>query len=235
MNPIAALSSAGAILMLFGCGTRNFRNENDQLRARVLDLQQQVESLTSRTSELESALAAATASPDQISEAIRANLPYVAEISLSRLSFARDDDGDGQVDAVVLYVQPEDGLGRFTQMTGLVSAHVAILPAGADAITLGRIELDPGALRQAYRSSVTGTHYTIVVPVRTNSASSTAEAIARVQYTDGLSGRVLSAERRIELDSSGVTADEIPAARRGVPPAGGGVLPLAAGSASSGP
>jgi hypothetical protein len=193
------LSAAAAIALLPGCGIRNFQNENDRLRALVLDLQQQVEALTSRTSELESALAAATAAPGSVPDSVRANLPHVAEISISRLSFARDESGDGQADAVTLYIQPTDGRGRFTQMTGTLAAHVALLPADADALTLGRTDLDPSALRDAYRSSFTGTHYTIEVPIRADSLQAT-QAIARVEFTDGLSGAVLSAEREISLD-----------------------------------
>jgi hypothetical protein len=188
---IGALSACG--------GKANFATENDALRAQVMDLQTQVDSLQRRNAELEVELRQASTVSDSSPEEIRAATPHVVSIDLSRLSHARDEDGDGEIDTLLLYINPADGMGRFVQIVGHLSVTAAILPADADAITIGRAGLDPAELRAAYRSGLTGVYYAVRVPIALPSGRDEASAVVRAVFVDGATGRSLDAQREVSL------------------------------------
>jgi outer membrane murein-binding lipoprotein Lpp len=194
--------SVGCALLLAGCGSNAQRvaTENDRLRSSVADLQDDVAALEARNTELEAEMAAQNASEPAraVAEEIRLNTPRVASVDIGRLSHLVDDDGDGVPDTAVLYIEPRDGRGRFIQIVGNLDANVALVPAQGDAMTLGRVRLAPAPLRDAYRSSFTGTHYTIRVPLEVSPGSaSDLECAVRITFHDGLSGRDLTASRMV--------------------------------------
>ena len=183
--------------MLTGCGAnRRVARENDRLRSRVHELERQLEQALRRADELGAQLARPRPEP---SAEILANTPRVVEITIGRLSHTRDEDGDGRPDALVLYVETADGWGRSVQMVGHLSAHAAILPPEADAITIGRVRLRPEQVRRAYRSGLLGSHYTVRVPLSLPVGLDVASCIALVEYVDGYTGGRHTAERAIDL------------------------------------
>ncbi len=187
-------------LPLIGCeNTAALRRENDRLRAEVMELKSANDRLEGRVDELDAELARESQRPDSLPAAIRANMPHVTSLDLSRLCHVQDGDGDGRPDRLVLYVQPADSLGRFVQIVGTLTAHAAILPAAGEARTVGRVTLDPAALREAYRSSFTGTHYTVELPFNPDGLHGASEIIVHINFTDGLTGRELTAERTVPL------------------------------------
>ncbi len=184
--PVSLLALVAA-LPLPGCRAGNFENENDILRAKVFDLEDEVAALRLRDSELETRLAAAERVPGEIDAEVRANTPQVAALGISRLSHVRRDDGGEGAPTLVLYVEPVDGRGRFLQLAGTLAVNVAVLPAGGPARTIGSATLGPAELRDAYRSAFTGTHYTIEIPVEPAGDADTCEV--RAVYTDGWTGQ----------------------------------------------
>lgn len=187
------------VALLTACGgARRASTENDRLRARVMELEDEVTALAARAAELEAELAAPppTAPPSAASEEVRRNTPHVTNLQIGRLSHLADADGDGRPEAAVLYVHPRDGRGRFVQIVGAVDVHVAVLPSDADAVTLGRVRLTPDEVRDAYRSAFTGTHYTIEVPLRAVEAE-VIECAVQLEFEDGLTGRTLTASRTV--------------------------------------
>jgi len=183
-----------------GCGGKgNFANESDALRAQVMDLRKQVDSLERRNAELEIELRQGSTVSDALPEEIRAATPHVVEIEIGRLSHARDEDGDGEIDTLLLYVNPRDGLGRFVQIVGHLSITAAVLPADADAITIGRAGLGPAELRRAYRSGLTGVYYVARVPVALPAGRFEPAATVRAVFVDGPTGRSLDAQREVSL------------------------------------
>lgn len=197
---LQVISLIALALPLIGCAnTAALRRENDRLRAEVMELKSANDRLEGRVEELDAELARRSEAPDSLPAAIRANTPHVTALDLSRLSHVQDGDGDGRPDRLVLYVQPADSLGRFVQIVGTLTAHAAILPADGEARTVGRLTLEPAALREAYRSSFTGTHYTIEVPIDAGTIGDASELTARVIFTDGPTGRELTADRTVSL------------------------------------
>jgi hypothetical protein len=188
-----------ALACLFSCSSgKRISQANDILRRRNHDLEQEVQALKRRNAELESEINAVASQPDDVSPELRAATPHVTEISIGRLTHIRDTDKNGEPDTLMAYVQPVDGRGRFTQMVGTITATVAIVPDEGEAQTIGRTLMDPVEVRDAYRSSFTGQHYLVEVPVTTDHRS--ASVVVRISYDDGLSGRTLSAERSIQIN-----------------------------------
>jgi hypothetical protein len=185
--------------------------ENDRLRLRVVELEDEVADLSGRHGELEAHIAALEADEaTTAAAAIRAGTPRVVAIEIGRLSHLEDLDGDSVPDRAVIYVHPRDGMGRFVQIVGHLDAHVAILPVGADARTLGRVSLLPGELREAYRSGFTGTHYTIEVPLTLPAgAGEDLDTAVKVEFSDGLTERTLSASGTVttKVIAAGVSGE----------------------------
>jgi hypothetical protein len=182
-----------------GC-RRSFANENDVLRARVLALEDEAALLRGRNAELESALAAQAARGHEgIAPEVASEIPYVVEIAIDRWSHARDEDGDGRADVIILYVVPADSRGRFVQLAGFLDAQAAMIPAGGDVRAIGAVALDPAAVRDAYRSSFTGTHYTLRLPVAVPADAPLEACDVTVVYRDGVTGARREAHRPIAL------------------------------------
>ncbi|MCH7601164.1 MAG: hypothetical protein IIB54_00195 [Planctomycetes bacterium] len=195
MTPTFAL----AMISLSGCGSSLTSDEADALRRKVLDLEKMNLQMSLRTTELEAELKRQSAGFDSLPVEIRENTPRVARLTIGRLSHARDDDDDGRSETLLIYVDPEDGFGRFVQLVGTLTVHAAILPADRDAITIGRFTLKPGPLRAAYRSGFSGMHYTIELPIQLSPENSGQTCLVRVIFKDGLTGLVHSTEREIKL------------------------------------
>ena len=114
-----ALAAAALALAPGGCltqGPRNYENENDALRATVLELRTQVEDLTAERDELLSKLRETEAKPLE-PQALEA-LPRVAGIRLDPLTGVDDDDTSPGMDRLIAYVEPFDGRRRFVQVAG---------------------------------------------------------------------------------------------------------------------
>jgi len=186
------------LVLLAGCGKKASR-QNDLLRARVMDLETQVQELTDRNQELEAALTQVETPPGEPPEVVRAATPQVVRVEIDRLSHALDEDDDGQVEALKIYVKPADGMGRFVQLAGWLSVHAADLHPDAEAETLGQVTLDPTEVRQAYRAGFLGTHYTVTLPLTLPADRPEGPCTVRVIYEDGRSRRRVSDEREIDL------------------------------------
>ncbi len=196
LNPAAGLVLLLATGCVGGSGSR-IGKENDRLRARVHELERETEELKGRNAELASALDSARR-PESPSDDVIAATPRVVGITLGSLSHARDGDGDGQPDHVLLYVKPTDGLGRFVQLVGELKAHVAILPDDGVSVTIGQVALGPAEVREAYRSGFASTYYAVTVPLPEGGVDAE-ECVAQVAYVDGHTGERMTAELGMSL------------------------------------
>lgn len=197
-----------AALALAGCrsGPKNFDNENDDLRRKNLELNQQVESLTRQRDETLAKLAEAQrmASWDgqDLAASVRQALPRCAAIEFGILSGPADTDNLPGFDAVDIYIVPRDGMGRFVQIVGSVDIRVDLLPGlSEEPLRLGSMTLGPEQLRAAYRSGFIGTHYTArITPAQPIDPGSGSIAMS-IEFVDALTGVVHQARRVIEVPS----------------------------------
>jgi hypothetical protein len=186
-----------ALPVAAGCTLRPREGGDDSARLRVVELEQENDRLSRRLRELEAQLSADDAALSAVPEEIRIATPHVAEVEIGRLSHMADLDDDGTPDMLRVYVAPRDGLGRFVQAVGELAVS-AILPQGdRPAATVGLCTLSPLALRQAYRSGIGGTHYTIECPLDWKGLTPQRVLVA-ASFTDAVTGRRLQAERAVE-------------------------------------
>jgi hypothetical protein len=194
-----------AAMVIGGC-RRDFTTEADALRERVMLLEREVAQLERENAELRAELRQMARREQRVDEDVLTATPRVTSINIGRLSHARDTLGDGVPDILRLYINPLDGRGRFVALTGPLRVHAAILPERTEAITLGRIELDPEAVRDRYRSGITGTHYTIELPIDwpgdvDAEAFITADKrlMVSVLYEDGWTGEQFATEQAVRI------------------------------------
>ncbi len=199
-TPCILLTAATVVAVLTtGCGSfKKVSEENDRLRARVMELEDENRELAGRAGELDGQVQRLTRDLP-IPQEVRDATPHVTDISIASVSHARDTDGDGVPDTLVVYVEPSDGRGRFVQLVGELSVHAATLPADGDAITLGRVTLGPRELRDAYRSTFLGTHYTVDVPITIAPGATPTECTVQVEFVDGRDGRTVTAQLPLDL------------------------------------
>lgn len=89
----------------------------------------------------------------------------VVKLGFGRYSSAVDTDGDKRDDLIKLYVQPMDQQGRFLPATGEATIQAILLRADNQPLPLGQVALSPQAWDKAYRTGLTGTHFSVELPL----------------------------------------------------------------------
>jgi hypothetical protein len=184
-------------LLLPGCGgVKNYANDNDRLRAENLDLRDKVESLfndlaaTKKALEIEQRRTAAKL-PEGFTR------PIASRFEIGGLSGSIDTNEDGVQDAVRLYLRTYEPSGKFIPMLASMDVSLVYIPPGQPAVTVATVTFDPQQFNDGYRTGLTGTHYTLVVPLAKPPPPGVTQLTARVKLTDAASGVILEAERTV--------------------------------------
>ena len=188
-----AAACIAALLWLGGCtigGSSTASAQNDELRRKVAEQQRQIESLAAARDELNAKLES-RARDGVVDPEVAAATPAVSALEIDSLSTLLPLDAKGPATALRVHVRTLDGRRRFTQAVGVLTVE---LKDGAGA-TLANGRVGPVALRDAYRSSVTGTHYTIDTPLPSPSQGKT--FMLTLIFEDALTGRRLEASREL--------------------------------------
>jgi hypothetical protein len=156
----------GLLLVAPGCGSSGKRAsvENDRLRADNLQLQREIEQLhgtvKAKADQLQ-ALESSTTPPADPG----AQIPQVTFVKFGRYCTAIDENGDEHDDLIRLYVITLDQSKRYIPVAGNVVAQVDHLVPGKDPVKLATRTFDAKAFDAAYRSNITGIHYTLDIPL----------------------------------------------------------------------
>jgi hypothetical protein len=194
---------AFAALTLLGCGgkPKDFDNENDALRRKVLDLETRVSSLSAENGELAAKIAELTRERDvmvegsSVSAEVIESLPRCAAIEFARYSGPADRDGTPGIDVIEVFVRPFDGRRRFVQVAGRLTVSAVLLPPSSDGQTpqpqlLGSVTLGPRELREAYRSGPLGTHYSVSIPLDPPNQILNGTVVISAELDDAVTGVV---------------------------------------------
>ena len=163
--------AAGALLFLLAaaltaCGPRNFANDKDMLRRANADLRDRVHDLEAsialRVSEIDELHRRLGPTPTHIDGA---EPPRLARLVFGRYRAAVDTDGDGDDDLARIYVRPLDQHRRFLPVAGRAVVQATRLVPDGPPGTLAERTYAPAELDAAYRSGLTGTHYTLELPL----------------------------------------------------------------------
>lgn len=196
-------------LLLTGCGSatiggaKGFSTANDELRAKVAALEAENAQLKATKAELEGNLAQEErVRRGLISADVLAAIPVCSGITIDSLSGLYPASSESAPTRCDIYLEPFDGRRRFVQIVGNLRAEVlALHPSAAAAapVVIGTLSLSPAQLREAYRSGLTGTHYSLEVPITSPQvALHKADLVIRVQFEDALTGKVHEATHTID-------------------------------------
>lgn len=155
---LAAVLVLSAALSACHVGPRNYENENDRLRAEVLDLTTQIRDLRAQVEALDNALTAAEQRRDPTLPA-GVHRPQLAALVVARASCIILEQNQP---TARLYLRTLDARQRFTQTLAEAQLTITATRPGAQAVTLATHTFDATQFDAAYRSSVAGTHYTLL-------------------------------------------------------------------------
>lgn len=196
---LACSAMASVLISAGGCGSNNGALI-DSLRRNVLTLENNVRDLEMANAELRAEIARLSRTDDPSIAELREFIPRVVAISIDRLSHAVDTTSDGRADRLVVYLTPVDGRSRFVPMVGEITVSVLDVSTDGQPRTLGRTDLGPGDIRDAYRSGITGTYYRFDVPIETPlDDAAPLSVIIRAEFNDGITGLTHIADRTVDL------------------------------------
>ncbi|NJL32335.1 MAG: hypothetical protein HC898_12360 [Phycisphaerales bacterium] len=194
------------LMLLGGCaGPRDFLNENDILRRENLQLKTTVDELNhkleSRLDQI-AALEQAT-NPDRpkLPGVEPGDIPVAVSLRYGMYTGAVDTNGDGSDDLIRLYFQPLDQKRRFIPVAADVRVQVVVVTPGSEPLVLADMPFTTADLDRTYRTGVTGTHYTVEVPLPKDMPQDVREVVVDLQVTDAATGRLLSLERSFPIKS----------------------------------
>lgn len=173
---------------------------NDALRSQVLALEDKVRALEAERDELKAKLSEEQrVRAGALSEEVVAAIPRCAGIDFGSLSGFEPADPAKPPTMVVAYIDPRDGRGRFVQMVGTLKVAAMLAPPAGQSgepRQLGAVTLTPARLRDAYRSGITGTHYTVEIPLsEADSAKARdGELLLTAEFLDAITGRAHQAK-----------------------------------------
>lgn len=191
-----------ALLALPACRKKNFTNENDRLRKENLELRQEVDRLRGqidlRLAELEAMKQQVP--PDQRPKLEGAEVPRVVALTFDRFSGAIDTNNDGRPDLLRLYVKTVDQKGRFLPAAGRAAVQVVAIRTGQEPVTLAEKTFEPADFEAAFRSGLTGTHYTLEVPLNTPPPADVKELTVQATFTDAQTGASMNKQQTVAVN-----------------------------------
>lgn len=211
-----ALMSACLLALAPGCiagGSKSASQANDELRRRVMALEDQKKTLEQTNAEL---LAKVTELSKDRGQALPADvlaaMPRCASISISDMGTWLDPaDIAKPATSVHVSVSALDGRGRSMQGVGTLRVEILVLPAGATMVNdageravkegasparTAKAELGPAALREAYREGLFGASYVVDLPIEPL-AERNAVVLVRASFADAVTGATHEATRLV--------------------------------------
>ena len=188
------------IMMLSACNN----DKSDPRMSRIQELDDKVQKQARQLVDREEQLASAARTIQELRglEGPRRldRLVRVAKIEIERLSGGYDDNQDGVDDGVVVYVRPIDTDGDVVKAAGSAKVELFDVSQPSGPQSVGKVELNPEAMRKAWFSKFLSAHYRIKVPWAAEAASPERKSITvAVRFTDLLTGESSEAQQIVEV------------------------------------
>lgn len=222
LNPIRRFGLAVGIVsaaLLSACsvgGSKSMAKANDDLRRRVIALEDEKKALEQTNAELLAKVA--ELSKDRgpaLPEDVLAAMPRPTSISVSGLGTWLDpSDISKPAASVHVSVSVLDGRGRSMQGVGTLRIEVLVLPLGATIVhdsgeraprngatplRTARAELGPTAMREAYREGLFGASYAVDLPMESPLPERKAAVVVRASFADAVTGLTHEATKLVEI------------------------------------
>ena len=190
----------GLAMALAACSSPvKVARENDRLRRSNLELQRQVTELE-KERQLRLAQINALQQRLEVAPTISdAELPQLAAVRFGRYSGAIDGDNNNINDTLRIYLQTIDQHGRFMLAAGRAKLQAVAITPGSDPKTIVEHTFEPAEFNTMYRSGLTGTHYTLKLPLPDLLPPDVTELTARITFTDAATGVQLSCQQSYPL------------------------------------
>ncbi len=182
MHRSGVLSLALIACLFTGCDTRS-RTASARLRTENADLKRQIDSLTLQTAELQAKLQASMHDEDPQP---LLHSPRLAHILISPITGYETKNGTAVLE---VHVTAHDGRNRPIQLVGPLEAQVLRPREGLAPELVASIQLEPDAVRDAWRGGLMGATYLVQLPIPP-SASET-PLLVHVFHEDLVTGRRL--------------------------------------------
>lgn len=202
----AAVLGLGVLPNGFGCRgvSKNFLNENDELRRQNMVLAQQVrdleQTIEEKINQLDRFQIGAQVQSD---ERFGAALPRLNQVTFGRYSGAVDTDGDGDDDLIRAYVLTLDQNGRFMPIAGRAVLRADQISADQPPRAINDRTYGEQAFDEAYRSGIVGTHYTLELALPSPLPTGLDRARVAVFVYDAVTGVTHSGGQTIAITNSG--------------------------------
>lgn len=194
--------SAPAALALLGCVPPSQRpdlaTENAALKRRIGELEQRADRWRNQTALLEQQVENLQAfAPEQ-----PADLFAPVRIEISSISRGADTDGRPGDDGVTVYVRPLDADGDAVKAPGIIEVEVVDNANLGTPRVLGHCRYDdPEKIRRMWHGKFLTDHYAVSCPFLPEAEPpDRPEVLVTVQFTDFLTGQVLTASRAIPVN-----------------------------------
>jgi hypothetical protein len=146
---------------------------------------------------------------DRLRQQVRAlsNLPegigvgdlyQVIEVQLTRYTGLYDEDKDGQVDQLCVYLRPVDADGDVVKAAGHVTVQLWDLSGQNDGALLREWKISSEDLRKEWFSSLMTVNYRLRFPLPAQWADPTLSLTVRVLFQDYLTGEELTSQRPVK-------------------------------------
>jgi len=183
--------SMTAILLLAGCGGGNMEKalwnqvddlgqQRNDLEARIAQLEKENEGLRERVEAL------SRIDPKERSDA----LSGLSKVEIGQRSGLFDKDGDGKIEALVVYVTCTDEAGDVVKAPGRVHVQLWDLNAPQDQARLATWTVEPADLKTRWASTFMTYYYRLEFPVADLVEGRSGDLTLRVDFTDYATGRV---------------------------------------------
>jgi hypothetical protein len=187
-----------------GCqaGGATFLTEDDDIRRENLEMRRQAERsaeqiklLTNQIKSLEQRVE----NRPRIAGVAATEVPRVTEVRFDRYSGLIDTNNDGVDDAVRIYLLTLDQQGRFMPAIGRVAVQVVAVQAEESVLVIAQQTIEPDPFDQAYRSGITGSHYTLEFPLTASAPDGVKQVTVTLDFTDADTGAVLNCEKLLPV------------------------------------
>jgi len=198
-SQVSLVAAVAAVIMFVvsGCGNnqQSLWDQIKQLGSEKTELKLQVEKLQAENKQLAQQVETLSVlSPELRLDAI----PTVEKIELGKRCGIYDKDRDGIKEKLIVYVCPLDRTADTIKTPGRVTVQLWNLNSNKDKALIAKWQIEPAELIKLWSGTLMTNYYRLKFDVRDLLDGSETELTIKVDFTDYVTGKLLSAQRVIK-------------------------------------
>ncbi len=129
-------------------------------------------------------------------------VPRLVALEFDRFSGVLGGSGEGIGKAIRLYVKTKDQEDHIIPVAGRAKVQVVAIRVGKPPLVVTERTFDPLAFDQAYRTGLTGTHYTLNIPLPNVLPPDADSLTVKLAFQDAATGATVTQEGVFPIKSS---------------------------------